>query len=277
MVYVKDIDFKKAGRRMKMEKIIKRAIEEDNFQVYYQPIYSFKDEKITSAEALLRLIDPEEGFVSPSEFIPIAEQNGTILKIGEMVFEKVFQFISENDIKKIGIQYIEINISAIQCMQEELASDVLMLLDKYGVKKDMINLEITETATVDSPKILLKNMKELFEAGISFSLDDFGTGYSNITSLMSLPLDIIKFDKILVDMASSHERGKGVIDSSVAMVKKMGLKIVAEGIEEEPQVNMLEDMGVDYLQGYYFSRPLPQEKFLEFITHSQKKSSLMGG
>lgn len=276
MVNVEDIDFNKAGRRMKVEKIIKRAIVEDNFQVYYQPIYSFKEEKIVSAEALLRLNDPEEGFVPPAEFIPIAERNGMIIKIGEMVFEKVFQFISENDIRKLGIKYIEINLSVIQCMQEELASRIMLLLDKYNVSKDMINLEITETAAVDSPKILLKNMKELFKAGISFSLDDFGTGYSNINSLMSLPLNIIKLDKTLVDMATEHERGKGVINSSVAMVKRMGLEIVAEGIEEEPQIHMLEDMGVDYLQGYYFSRPLPQDKFLDFIIEARKKRSLIG-
>ncbi len=275
MVRVRDVDFNKAGRKMKVEKIIKRAIAEDNFHVYYQPIYSFHEGRIVSAEALLRLIDPEDGFIPPDEFIPIAEQNGTIIKIGEMVFEKVFRFMSENDIKKLGIKYIEINLSVIQCMQEELAAGIIDLLDKYKVGKEMINLEITETAAVDSPKVLLKNMKELFEAGITFSLDDFGTGYSNINSLMSLPLNIIKFDKTLVDMASKHERGKGVIDSSVAMVKKMGLEIVAEGIEEEPQIYMLKEMGVDYLQGYYFSKPLPQDKFLTFIIESGKKKSLI--
>lgn len=269
MVEIKNIDFNKAGRRIKVEKIIKRAINEDNFTMYYQPIYSFRDKRIVSAEALIRLFDPEEGFIPPDEFIPIAERNGTIIKIGEIVFEKVFAFIRDNDIEELGIKYIEINLSVIQCMQEELASKVLDLLEKYGVKKDFINLEITETAAFDSPKVLLKNMEKLFEAGISFSLDDFGTGYSNINSLMSLPIDIIKFDKTLIDMASNHERGKGVIDSSVAMAKKMGLEIVAEGIEEQHQIGMLKNMGIDYLQGYFFSRPLPGKDFIDFISNQQ--------
>lgn len=274
VVDIKDVDFDKVGRRLKVEKLIKKAINEDNFQIYYQPIYSIKEKKIVSAEALIRLIDPKEGFVSPAEFIPIAEKNGSIIKIGEIVFDKVFHFIKHSDICELGIEYVEINLSVVQCMQKGLAKRVIQLIDSHGIDKKNVNLEITETAAADSPKILLENMIELSNEEITFSLDDFGTGYSNISSLMSMPLDIIKFDKSMIDMAGTHEYGKNVIDSSVAMVKGMGLKIVAEGIEQQHQLDMLEEMGVDYIQGYYFSKPLPEKEFVEYLKKQQVSAQM---
>lgn len=265
MVDIKDIDFSRIDRKIRVEKMIKRAMEEDNFEVYYQPIYSMEKDKITSAEALLRLIDPEEGFIPPNEFIPIAEKNGTIIQIGEIVLDKVFRFMKEQNLKKLGIEYIEINLSVVQCMQKELADTVLELINRYGIEKQMVNLEITETATTNSPKVLLKNMQTLSEENITFSMDDFGTGYSNISGMVSLPLDIIKLDKSLIDMASDQDKGREVLLGAVAMVKKMGFKIVAEGIEHEEQVEMLRTLGIDYIQGYYFSKPLPKADFIEYL------------
>lgn len=265
VVSVQDIDFKRMERNIRIEKIIRRAIAEDHFQVYYQPIYSMEKDRITSAEALLRLIDPEEGFIPPDEFIPIAEKNGTILQIGDMVFEKVFRFMKEQQIEKMGIEYIEINLSVVQCMQKDLADSLLAMLERCGIGHHMVNLEITETAAIDSPKILLKNMQSLSEQGISFSMDDFGTGYSNISSIMSLPMNIIKLDKSLIDLAATQEKGSEVLDGIAAMIKRMGLKIVAEGIEEKEQVEQMRAIGIDYIQGYYFSRPLPEAQFMEYL------------
>ena len=268
IVDIGDIDFDQIERKIRVEKVIKRAIEEDHFQVYYQPIYSMEKNRVTSAEALLRLIDPEDGFIPPNEFIPIAEKNGTIIQIGEIVLEKVFRFMKEQDLKKLGIEYIEINLSVVQCMQKELADTVLALIRRYGIEMNMVNLEITETAANNSPKMLLKNMQALSDEGITFSMDDFGTGYSNISAIISMPLNIIKLDKSLIDMASSHQKGKEVLSSTAAMVKKLGFKMVAEGIEEKEQVEMLRPLGIHYIQGYYFSRPLPEAQFLEYLNTS---------
>jgi EAL domain-containing protein (putative c-di-GMP-specific phosphodiesterase class I) len=270
MVHIDDIDFKDSKRSSEVEQIIRRAIENDYFQVYYQPIYSVEEKKIVSAEALIRLIDPEAGFVSPGEFIPIAEKNGQIIPIGDIVFKKVFEFIASNEIRQIGIDYVEINLSVIQCMQRELADNVLSMMKEYGVSEDMINLEITETAVAESPKALLDNMKTLGDKGISFAMDDFGTGYSNISALMSLPLDIIKFDKTLIDMASNSVQGYKILESSVTMVKKLGNKIVAEGIEEASQIEMMSELGIDYIQGFYFSKPLPKDDFIKFVVDFNK-------
>lgn len=265
IVDIRDIDFERMKRKILVEKIIRRAIEEDNFQIYYQPIYSMEKDRITSAEALLRLIDPDEGFIPPDEFIPIAEKNGTIIQIGEIVFEKIFRFMKEQDVSRLGIEYIEINLSVVQCMQRNLADSVLTLMKRCGIEQHMVNLEITETAAIDSPKVFLKNIQTLSDAGITFSMDDFGTGYSNISSIMTLPWHIIKLDKSLIDMASAQQKGKEVLFGIAAMVKKMGLKMVAEGIEEQEQLELMRTIGVDYIQGYYFSKPLPEEQFTAYL------------
>ncbi len=265
-----DLDMEKIRRQIQIERIVQRAIEEDHFQIYYQPIYSTKKGRISSAEALIRLIDPDAGFISPNEFIPIAEKNGTIIQIGEIVFDKVFRFLKEHALRQFGIDYIEINISVVQCMQDELTRFILGLMAKYNIPTDMVNLEITETAEIGLPKLFEKNLTALSHSGITFSLDDFGTGYSNITVLMTLPLDIIKLDKSLIDLATKNQRGRDILSSAVTLVKKMGCKSVAEGVEEKAQMDMLRSMDIDYIQGYYVSKPLPETQFIEFISKEYK-------
>lgn len=252
-------------RRMEVEKAIKHAIKYDGFQVYYQPIYSTKEGKMTSAEALLRMNDPELGFVPPDEFITIAERTGSIIKIGEIVLKKVCRFIKEHDLQALGIEYVEVNLSVIQCLQEHFADKVKDILDKYGIKPEMINLEITETAANSSPKMLIHNMMQMYQAGISFSLDDFGSGYSNMGAILELPLDMIKFDKTLVDTMDKSQKGNIVFRGSVAMIKQMDMKIVAEGIETKEQKETMEALDIEFLQGYYFSRPVPENEFINYV------------
>ncbi|MBD5545646.1 MAG: EAL domain-containing protein [Lachnospiraceae bacterium] len=260
-----DISIFDTARRQQVEAAMKWAIDNDGFEVYYQPIYSTGKNSIASAEALIRLRTEELGFIPPDEFIPLAEQNGMILKIGHIVFDKVFRFMSENSLNKKGIEYVEINLSMIQCMQEGLSEELISLMQKYHIDGKHINLEITETAAATSPKMLIQNMTLLSDQGITFSLDDFGTGYSNITSLLNLPLSIVKFDKSMIDMASGDDTGKMILDSSTAMIKQMNLNIVAEGIETMLQKETLVQSGIDYLQGYFFSRPVPGPEFLKYI------------
>ena len=261
----KDTSISMTKRKMEVEAAIKRAITDDNFEIYYQPIYSTQSGKITSAEALLRLIDPEIGFVPPDEFIVMAEKDGSILKVGEIVFEKVCRFIRDNNLLELGIEYIEVNLSVIQCLQESLAESLIDTMSRYNIHSSRINLEITETAANSSPKMLIRNMDRLFKHGVSFSLDDFGSGYSNMGAIMELPLDMIKFDKSMIDMLSVSSKGNIVFLSSVAMIKQMNMKIVAEGIETEDQKKLMEDTGIEYLQGYYFSRPIPELEFLQYV------------
>ena len=172
----------------------------------------------------------------------------------------------------MGLDYIEVNLSVVQCMQNNLADSIISLADTHEVDSRKINLEITETAAAERPIMLIKNMKMLVENSYSFSLDDFGTGYSNISSMVDMPLDIIKFDKSIIDRARTSRDGKILLESLTAMVKKMGKRIVAEGVETEEQLHELEAMGIDYIQGFYFSKPLPSEKFIEFVNDFDVRS-----
>ena len=267
----RDVNLEDGKRRMMVSHAIRSAIEKDRFEIYYQPIYSVATGRMQSAEALVRLNDPEIGSISPVEFIQIAEQNGMIHSIGEIVLEKVCRFIADTEVLNLGIDCIDVNLSAVQCIRDDLCERVMDIIRSYGVDTRHINLEITETATGTSPRLLFHNMKQLSEQGISFSLDDFGTGYSNMHSLTGLPLEIIKFDKTIIDMASGDERGKMVLLSSVAMVKSMGMLIVAEGVETREQLDYVREVGIDYVQGYYFSKPVPEDRFLDYVRRFNKQ------
>ena len=266
VVCAKDLDINSSKRVKEVECAIKRALKNNSFQVYYQPIYSTKESKIVSAEALIRLFDEELGFISPEEFIPISEKDGMILKIGIFVFESVCQFISNNDLIEKGIQYIEINLSVVQCMQKQLTEELLQVMERYHIKGNQINLEITETAATYSPEMLRINMHQLSDNGISFSLDDYGTGYSNMSYMVDLPFDLVKLDKSIVWASFEKEKALIAMVSTIAMIKKLEMHIVAEGVETEEQMNLLSELGCDYLQGYYFSKPVPANEFLKLLS-----------
>ncbi len=249
----------------KLDSILENAITNHKFQVYYQPIYSTKEKRFNSAEALLRLKDDTYGFIPPDVFIPAAEKSGAIHRIGAYVLEEVCEFIASSDFPKLNIDYIEINLSVTQCMHQDLVSQVLSTLEKYKVSPDKINLEITETATSHLHSVMLKNLHELTEAGITFSLDDFGTGYSNMQRVATLPLKIVKLDRTFVNH-EDNEKLSIVLENTVKMIKDMEMEIVAEGIETEQVLERFADMQCEYIQGYYFSKPIPKNDFIVFIT-----------
>ena len=232
----------------KLDEIIENAYVNHKFEVYYQPIYSVKQKKFVSAEALLRLIDDDFGFVSPELFIPAAEKSGAIYKIGEYVIEEVCRFIASDEYKQLGLDYIEINLSAAQCTQDGLVEKVIGLMNKYGVSPDSINLEITETAVAKAQSAMANNLQKLNEAGISFSLDDYGTGYSNIKRVVSLPLKIVKLDKSFVN-EMDNPKMTIVVESTVKMLKDMKIEIVVEGIETESMVEQFSELECDFIQG----------------------------
>ena len=247
-----------------MDDIIGRALDGGNLKVYYQPIYSVAEKRFTSAEALLRLIDDERGFVPPDLFIPAAEKNGTIHKIGAFVLDEVCRFIESDRFKELGLDYIEINLSAAQCMRSDLADQVLKTIKRHNVDVSQINLEITETAASYNMSALKENMFKLAEAGVSFSLDDFGTGYSNVERVASLPLKIVKLDRSFVN--SQHKPKMSIfLENFIRMFKGMDMEIVVEGIETDQMVRRFSDLKCDFIQGYYFSKPIPEDDFVEFI------------
>ena len=259
-------DLLKDGRYIikDLEDIIDNALDNQRLSVYYQPIYSVEEKRFASAEALLRLDDEEYGHISPELFIPVAEKNGVIHRIGTMVFEEVCRFIASDEFKELKLDYIEVNLSVAQCMRNNLAKEILSLMEKYHVRPDQINLEITETAAANSQNIMAENIRTLSAAGIPFSLDDFGTGYSNMGRMASLPLNIVKLDKSFADL-DTNPRMEIVVRNTIRMIKDMDMKIVVEGIETEELAQQFSDMECEYIQGYYFSKPLPREEFVGFL------------
>lgn len=265
VLYARDIYNKERYDLMRdMDMILDKAFAENRFEVYYQPIYSIHSGKYNSAEALLRLNDDVYGYISPEIFIPAAEENGMIHKIGKFVLEEVCRFIAGEKFKNLGLEYVEVNLSVIQCMSSELSEDVRAVMERYGVSNEQINLEITETAAAYAQTTMMDNINSLTDYGIAFSLDDFGTGYSNMKRIASMPFAIVKLDKTFADIDTDDKMMK-VVKNTISMVKDMNMKIVVEGVETEESLREFSNLGVDYIQGYYFSRPLPQDKFISEV------------
>ena len=256
-----------------IDDIISDAVLNRKFEVYYQPIYSLTDGKFRSAEALVRLYNEKYGFISPDLFIPITEKTGTVTKIGLFVFEEVCRFIASDEFKELGLDYIEVNLSVVQCMQGGLAGDLLRIMKQYGVTSDQINLEITESADSSAQSIIAENLTALLNAGVSFSLDDFGTGYSNMQRMASLPLKIVKLDKTFANF-DTNPRLMAVLQNTVKMIKDMDLEIVVEGVETQDLVDRFTNLNCEYIQGYFYSRPIPKDQFVEFIRGSLTQAAL---
>ena len=255
----------KQQRQLAISHLISQAIINDGFTVHYQPIRNVKTGKFSSAEALVRLIDSDLGFISPEEFIPIAEKNGKILKLGEIVFEQVCQFLASGRAEKYGIEYIEVNLSVVQCMQENLAEKLISIVDKYHLPYSAFNLEITETADFVNNEMLIENMNKLLSKGIQFSMDDYGTGFSTSDYLIELPFKMVKIGKSIVWAAMSDEKAFKILKYTVAMIKSLELEIVAEGVETKEMADTLINIGCDFLQGFYYSRPVSEDAYIEFL------------
>lgn len=268
--YIKpcDMNIDKQNRVMRIRKMISDAVENQGFEVFYQPIFSVEDGKIISAEALIRMKDQSIGYISPEEFIPIAEQSGAILKIGEFVFESVCQFLSEENPNKYGIRFIEINLSVVQCLQNNLVESLLAIMNKYDIKPNQINLEITETAALHFTDTLEKNIRRLNDYGIQFSLDDYGSGYSNTDYLFRFPFNMVKIDKVILWEACKNERAMIALKNTIQMIKELGLSVVVEGVETIENVQYLTEQNCDFLQGYYYSKPVPKQRFLELLAQT---------
>ena len=201
--------------------------------------------------------------------ITAAEKSGAIHKIGAIVFEKVCQFIASDDFKKLGLDYIEVNLSVAQIMNSDLPDVILSTMKEYGVSPDKINLEITETAAAYAQDVMTENLDKLTKAGLSFSLDDYGTGYSNMKRVIQLPLKIIKLDKSFVD-ENNNPKMWIFLENTVKMLKDMKMEIVVEGVETQEMLDAFSDLKCDFIQGYFFSKPIPKNDFVAFIADANK-------
>lgn len=265
VIIEKDI-VKSLNRKEEVEFALGRALEEHRLEAWFQPIYSTEDDRIIGAEALARLKDPQMGFIPPSEFIEIAEQTGDIMDLGRQIFDRVCSFAENNPLEELGIEFINVNLSPAQCLNENLAFELLEIANEHQVPLNMLDFEITETSITDF-SMIKKQMVRLREQGAELSLDDFGAGMSNLNSLMQLPIHIVKID---MDVVRSYFSGEtSVLPDLVRLFQNADMRIVVEGVETEEMKNVLAEMGCDFQQGYFFSRPLPPEEFIAYLQNQK--------
>ncbi len=245
--------------------IIDEALREDRVEVFYQPIINVSESKFKAAEALVRIRQKNGEIIPPGEFISIAEENGQIIQLGIRVLEKVCQLLSTGEAQKYGLEQVEINVSAAQFDHENPAKHVIEFMEQYQIDPSQINLEITETAAGENRDIMIQNMEKLIDKGVTFSLDDFGTGRSNIDYFVNMPVRTIKFDYTFTRGFFVNEKIKHVLTGMVDIIHKMNLSVVVEGIETKEQMEVMKAMNVEFIQGFYYSRPIPEKEFLEFL------------
>ncbi len=265
ITFAHELDLKRIHETRQMEKAVKNAIQQGSVQVFYQPIFSAKHERYIAAEALARIRDDALGQIPPDLFIPIAERSGMINELGDMVFENVCRFIQNCRMDQTPIAYIDINVSPIQLMQHDYAQRVLAILKKYEVSPKQINIEITETAMMNTFPVVIENIRALVDSEMMLSLDDYGSGYANINYINNMPFQSIKLDKEIVWEAFQNEKARITLEHTVAMLNALNLNIVAEGIETEEMRRVLTEFGCEYLQGWYFSKAVPGDAFLKLI------------
>ena len=255
-------------RRQAIEDAISRGFAENSYEVYYQPTY-YINGKLHGAEALIRMHDKQLGNVYPDEFIPIAERSGLIDDIDEFVLEEVCKFLKTGVPQRYGVDNINVNLSVLQCMRPGFVETVNRIVGRYNIDRSRINFEITESIAADDYETLSLVIRRLKRGGFLFSMDDYGTGYSNVSAVFSLNLDVIKIDKSILWSAEKSSLGMVILENTIRMIQEMKKKILVEGVETEKQIHLLEKLKVDYLQGFYFSKPVPKDEFVKLISEGK--------
>ena len=248
-----------------VEKFLKTAVDEDLFEVYYQPVYWLKEDRYITLEALSRLRHPSMGMIPPDVFIGIAEKQGMIAQVGLLQFRRVCRFIKENEHIMKKLRNVKFNLSPSELLKPGHSQVLISIMEEYGLPARYFQFEITETVATEYSESFSKAIEEFTKAGIGLCLDDFGSGYANLNAVLKLPFDVVKMDRSLLTGISCDEQAAVFYRSIVMVMQNMGYMIVAEGAETEEEVKMLREWGVDMVQGYYFSRPLPGDELLKLF------------
>ena len=249
-----------------MENALRQAVEENRLRVWYQPIWSASQKRTVAAEALLRVDDPTLIELSPEVFIPIAERSGLIREIGLFVFEESCRFLRDSAQYTPKLEFVELNLSVYQFLYDDLPARFEEIRSRYGVEASRINLELTETASERGSVVVSESMKRLRALGYSFSLDDFGTGFSNLQRLVKGGYANIKIDKSLLWDAGESDASARLLDSLIRAIHRFDVQVIQEGVETQEQLQRVIGAGCDLIQGFLFSRPVPEAEFLQYLT-----------
>jgi diguanylate cyclase (GGDEF)-like protein len=265
-----------SARALQLENALRRALERQQLSLHYQPQLALEadgEARIVGAEALLRWQHPELGWVSPAEFIPIAEATGLILPIGEWVLREALSQLSRWDDAGLPELTMAVNLSAVQFRHDGLPELVGRLLAELGMAPGRLELELTEGAAMDNPAVAITVMNELHARGVRLSIDDFGTGYSSLSYLKKFRVSKLKIDQSFVRDLTEDAEDRAIVDAVIRMAGALGLETLAEGVETEGQLAFLRRQGCQAVQGYLFSRPLPAATFVEFVLSGQVVSA----
>jgi diguanylate cyclase (GGDEF)-like protein len=251
--------------RMVLEQKMVECIRNNGFEMYYQPQYDFYRNEFRGFEALIRWYDEELGWISPALFIPIAEETGDIIEIGEWVLREVCRTWIKW--KKIYGQrgVVSVNVSAVQLTRPDFVETVRRILKEYKVNPDEIELEITESVFINDIDSIIETLNQLKSIGVSLSLDDFGTGYSSLTYLKDLPMDTLKIDKSFISNITENNRQAEITDALIELVHKLNMETIAEGVETKEQYDFLRYMKCDNIQGYFTGKPMDEQSAAELI------------
>ncbi|MCU0541497.1 MAG: EAL domain-containing response regulator [Oscillatoriaceae cyanobacterium Prado104] len=241
------------------------ALEREEFQVYYQPQVNLKTGQITGAEALLRWRHPEKGQISPAEFIPVAEETGFIVPLGEWVLKTACKQLKVWHNAGLSGLRMAVNLSARQFYQPNLSSRVAGILEEIGLHPSCLELELTESMMVQDAKIASKTLKNLKDLGVFISIDDFGTGYSSLSYLTQYPFDTLKIDRCFVSNIAEGCRNAAIVKAIINMAHSLSLEVVAEGVETEAEKDFISGYDCDTMQGYWFSPPVPAADFEKLL------------
>jgi len=252
----------KVNSRLTIETELRRAIKQNEFEVHYQPQVNAHTGELEGAEALVRWIHPTAGMVSPVEFIPIAEETGLIRDIGDWVLEQACNTFQQWNLESELNLSVAVNVSVTQ-LDDSFVLRVQEILKQSGFDKDNLELEITESLLMDNIEENVRIMDNITRQGVRFAMDDFGTGYSSLSYLRQFPISKLKIDRSFVNDITDDSDDEAIIRAIIAMGQTLKMKVIAEGVENHQQLLLLQTMGCDSYQGYYFSKPLPAENFYE--------------
>lgn len=261
---------KQAVKRLQIENLIRYGLKEDYFVVYYQPKMDIASGHLVGMEALVRFITPKGGLVSPASFIPVAEETGQIIEIGEVVLRKACLDVKTWIDQGLFHGRVAVNLSSRQFSLPFLCELIDDTLQQTELPSYHLELEITEGTVMQSPPQAIETMKKLRARGIHLAMDDFGTGYSSLAYLKQFPLNTLKIDKAFID-DMSNARGRNMVDTIMTIAHNLNLTVVAEGVEQQEQLDMLRKLRCDVLQGYYYSKPLSAAEFAQFLLQQKQQ------
>lgn len=268
VIYYTDEMKEKLIEEQYIQECMDEALEKEQFQVYYQPKHDCATGKVTGAEALIRWNHPKYGFMSPGQFIPLFERNGFITKIDSYVIKKVCEDLEEWIEKGITPVPVSINVSRRDFFEKGWIAEQLELINSKVLSPELLHIEVTESLYVENADIIIEQVKKIQSFGHLIEMDDFGSGYSSLGMLADFPLDVVKLDISFVKRIDINEV---VIEAIISLAHKMGFKVVAEGVETEKQYKILKGLGCDYIQGFYFSKPLNKEDFEKYTLEKYRQ------